>query len=106
MHPCPAWIALVSLQAAPLLAPTQLVIGDALPAVQQALHTTEPATDSKGGDDEIGSEMHLPERGIWVFFDGMSLARQYRFDAPFAGDIHGARIGASIDQVRKALGAP
>ncbi|MDB6082981.1 MAG: hypothetical protein JWN43_862, partial [Gammaproteobacteria bacterium] len=73
-----------------------LQIGDSVRSVQQAL----------GGDDPIAGEMRLPDRGIWVFFNGLGQARQYRFDAPFSGGIHGAKIGASIEQVQELLGTP
>jgi hypothetical protein len=73
-----------------------LQIGDSVRSVQQAL----------GGDDPIAGEMRLPDRGIWVFFNGLGQARQYRFDAPFSGGIHGAKIGASSEQVQELLGTP
>jgi hypothetical protein len=73
-----------------------LEIGASVRSVQQAL----------GGDSPIAGEMRLPGRGIWVFFNGLGQASQYRFDAPFSGGIHGAKIGASIEQIQELLGAP
>jgi hypothetical protein len=87
-------------------APVQLHVGDSLAAVQAALNTTQTPTSTPTAVGGPETQIRLPERGIWVFLDPDDRASQYRFDAPFAGDIHGARIGASIEQTQAALGAP
>jgi hypothetical protein len=80
-----------------------LQIGDSIQSVRQALGVS---AYTLGGDKPITGELRLPERGMWVFFNGLGQARQFRFDAPFSGDIHGAKIGASIEQIQELLGSP
>jgi hypothetical protein len=80
-----------------------LAIGEEVGSVLQALYT-DPMPAGTGGTS-IG-ELRFAGRGIWIFFNDVSQARQFRFDAPFAGDIHGARIGASVEQVQRVLGDP
>jgi hypothetical protein len=83
-----------------------LQIGDSIQSVRQALSVADAPVHTPGGDKPIAGEIRLPERGIWVFFNGLGQARQFRFDAPFSGDIHGAKIGASIEQIQELLGSP
>ena len=104
--------------AAPLAAPvpfgqeTSIRIGDTVEAVQAALHTTiEPATDtgqgsSRGLSQGSGRTLHLPSRGLWVFFKASNQAYTVRFDAPFNGAVSGIRIGASRDDLVAKLGQP
>jgi hypothetical protein len=80
-----------------------LATGDGVAKVLQALYTG-PIPGS-GGDTPI-EQLRFAGRGIWVFFNDANQASQFRFDAPFGGDIHGARIGASVEQVQTALGSP
>ena len=82
-----------------------LAVGDSVQSVEQALRTSEGPTHTIG-DPPIAGEIRLRDRGIWVFFNGLSEANQYRFDAPFAGSIYGARIGATIAQIAKIFGNP
>jgi len=84
----------------------QVVVGDSIQSVQQALHTSIAPTMTADANKQFAGQIRLPERGIWVFFDQTSKAYQFRFDAPFGGDIRGAKIGASIEQVNAVLGAP
>ena len=84
----------------------QVVVGDYITSVQQALHTSITPTITADGNKQFGGQIRLPERGIWVFFDQTGRAYQFRFDAPFGGDIRGAKIGASLEQVNAAMGAP
>jgi hypothetical protein len=87
-------------------ASVQVVIGDSVASVQQALHTSITPTITADANKQYAGQIRLPERGIWVFFDQLSKAYQFRFDAPFRGDIRGAKIGASIEQVNAVMGAP
>jgi len=84
----------------------QVVVGDSIESVQQALHTPINPTITADASKQFAGQIRLPERGIWVFFDQTRKAYQFRFDAPFGGDIRGAKIGASIEQVNAVLGAP
>lgn len=84
----------------------QVVVGDSITSVQQALYTSITPTITADANKQFSGQIHLPERGIWVFFDQTSKAYQFRFDAPFGGGIRGAKIGASIEQVNAVLGAP
>ena len=86
--------------------PIHLKIGDSIQSVRQALSVSDAPTYTLGANKPIAGEIRLPERGIWVFFNGLGQARQFRFDAPFSGDIHGAKIGASIEQIQELLGSP
>lgn len=86
--------------------PIRLGIGDSLDAVQAALNVTERPIHSSTSTGRPETQIRLPERGIWVFLGPENRALQYRFDAPFAGHIHGARIGDSIEQTQTALGPP
>ena len=83
-----------------------LQIGDSIQSVRQALSVSDAPVHTLGGDKPLAGEIRLRERGIWVFFNGLGQARQFRFDAPFSGDIHGAKIGASIEQIQELLGSP
>jgi hypothetical protein len=87
-------------------APVQLRIGDSLQAVQAALNTAKEPVSTPTAVGGPETQIVLSERGIWVFLGPDERANQYRFDAPFAGNIHGARIGASLEQTETALGAP
>jgi len=84
----------------------QVVVGDSIASVQQALHTSITPTITADAKKQFAGQIRLTERGIWVFFDQTSKAYQFRFDAPFAGDIRGAKIGTSIEQLNAVLGAP
>jgi hypothetical protein len=96
--------------AAPLVAPaaiaqeTSIRIGDAVGAVQAALHTAiEPVPQTGQGPTRT---LHLPSRGLWVFFNASNQAYTVRFDAPFKGTVSGIRIGASRDDLLIKLGQP
>jgi hypothetical protein len=85
--------------------PIHLGIGDSASSVRRALHTSQspvPTDDSS----EYASALRLRDRGIWVYFDKANRAQQYRFDAPFVGDIDGDKIGAWIGAVHYRLGRP
>ncbi len=84
----------------------QLSIGGSLQAVQAALSVSKTPTGTRAATGAPETEIRLPERGIWVFLGPDNRALQYRFDAPFSGSIHGAKIGTSIEQTREALGVP
>jgi hypothetical protein len=96
--------------AAPLVAPaataqeTSIRIGDAVGAVQAALHTSiEPVPQTGQGSTRI---LHLPSRGLWVFFNASDQSYTVRFDAPFSGTVSGIRIGASREDLVTTLGQP
>jgi probable HAF family extracellular repeat protein len=82
-----------------------LEIGDSFESVQRALLASDPQAHMPSVDQPIVLELRLRDRGIWVVFDGMKHARQYRFDSPFGGDVRGARIGASIEQIQEIFGS-
>jgi len=82
----------------------RLEIGDSLETITQALHI--PGPPSPRPSSYHTWDLSLTDRGMEVFFDVENRASQFRFDAPFTADIHGARIGASLDQTRAALGDP
>ena len=84
----------------------RLAVGDSLQTVQAALNVSDVPKKAVTATGVPETQMILPQRGIWVFFDSANRALQYRFDAPFGGNIYGARIGASIDQTKAALGSP
>ncbi|MDB6009988.1 MAG: Autotransporter beta-domain protein [Gammaproteobacteria bacterium] len=84
---------------------THIEIGDSLAFVQHALVASDPQAHVASVDQPVNGQIRLGDRGIWVFFDDMNHVRQYRFDAPFGGDIHGARIGASMEQIHGVLGS-
>jgi hypothetical protein len=84
--------------------PIHLGIGDSVATVQHALHTSKAPVPMHGSDPSAVSELHLRDRGLWVLFDKANRAQQYRFEAPFGGDIDGARIGAWVGDVRGRLG--
>jgi len=84
----------------------RLRIGDSLSTVQQVLHTSKPPTNPQGEEVRALGQIRLDDRGIWVFLDADNQARQFRFDTPFAGDIHGAKIGQSVEEVQQAMGVP
>jgi hypothetical protein len=97
-------------RAAPLAAPaataqeTSIRIGDAVGAVQAALHTTiEPVPQTGQGPTRT---LRLPGRGLWVFFTSSDQSYMVRFDAPFNGTVSGIRIGASRDDLAAKLGQP
>ncbi len=81
-------------------------IGESLQAVQAALNVSVAPTSTHTATRAPEMQLWLPERGIWVFLGLDDRALQYRFDAPFAGSIRGAKIGASIEQTQTALGTP
>lgn len=83
--------------------PTRVEIGDSVEAVEHALHLAGRTTAIDGVRQNPG-QIRLQTRGIWIFFNGWSQAYQYRFDAPFAGEVDGATIGASVDQVQSTFG--
>jgi hypothetical protein len=96
--------------AAPLVASaaiaqeTLIRIGDAVGAVQAALHTTiEPVPQTGPGPTRT---LRLPSRGLWVFFNASNQSYTVRFDAPFSGSVSGIRIGASRDDLIAKLGQP
>jgi len=84
----------------------RLAVGDSLQTVQAALNVRDVPKKAVTATGVPETQMILSQRGIWVFFDSANRALQYRFDAPFGGNIYGARIGASIDQTKAALGSP
>jgi hypothetical protein len=96
---------------APLAAPaaaaqeTAIRIGDAVGAVQAALHTTiEPVPQTGAqGPTQI---LRLPTRGLWVFFKASNQSYTVRFDAPFNGTVSGIGIGTSRDDLVAKLGQP
>jgi hypothetical protein len=97
--------------AAPSAAPaaaaqeTSIRIGDAIGAVQAALHTTiDPVSET--GQGGPGRTLHLPDRGVWVFFNASDRSYTVRFDAPFNGTVSGIPIGVSRDALVTKLGQP
>lgn len=96
--------------AAPYVAPaavaqeTSIRIGDAVGAVQAALHTAiEPVSQTGKGPART---LRLPSRGLWVFFNASDQSYTVRFDAPFSGTVSGVRLGASRDDLVAKLGQP
>jgi hypothetical protein len=86
--------------------PIRLAVGDSLETVQAVLHVSEVPKKAATATGVPETQMILAQRGIWIFFDSANKALQYRFDAPFAGNIQGVRIGASMDETKAALGSP
>jgi hypothetical protein len=83
---------------------TSIRLGDAVGAVQAALHTTiEPVAQTGPGPTQT---LHLPSRGLWVFFNASNQSYTVRFDAPFNGTVFGIRIGASRDDLVANFGPP
>jgi hypothetical protein len=96
--------------AAPLAAPAAIAressirIGDDVAAVQAALHTTiEPVAQTGPSPTRT---LHLPGRGLWVFFNASNQSYTVRFDAPFNGTVSGIRVGTSRDDLVAKLGQP
>jgi hypothetical protein len=83
----------------------QLSIGESVKEVQSALKVSQTPSNTSTATALPETQTRLAERGIWVFFGPDNRALQYRFDAPFTGAIHGAKIGDSIDQTQAALGS-
>jgi len=93
-------------ESAPSPTPTRLVIGESLLEVESALNVTPSASSTPTASGLPETEFRLQARGIWVFLGPDNKALQYRFDAPFAGAIHGVKLGNTIAQTRAVLGAP
>ena len=53
---------------------------------------------------QLGWQLKLEERGIWMFLDDEFRVRTLRFDAPFAGAIDGVHIGDTARRVRQIKG--
>jgi hypothetical protein len=93
-----------SVASAAIAQETSIRIGDAVGAVQAALHTAiEPVPQTGQGPTRT---LRLPGRGLWVFFNASNQSYTVRFDAPFNGTVSGIRIGASRDDLVAKLGQP
>jgi hypothetical protein len=83
----------------------EVTVGESLQDLQSALKINQtPSEISSASGHE--TQLRLPERGLWIFFDSDNRVTQYRFDAPFAGSIHGVKVGDSMAQAQVALGPP
>ena len=81
-------------------------VGESLQEVQDILKVNRSPSTATTASGRPETQIPIPERGIWIFFGPDNRALQFRFDAPFAGAIHGARIGDSIERTQSVLGTP
>lgn len=51
-------------------------------------------------------QYHLPDRGVWIFFDSSLQVASLRFEPPFTGSIGGVAPGASLDELKRVKGEP
>lgn len=51
-------------------------------------------------------QYHLPDRGVWIFFDSSLQVASLRFEAPFAGTIGGIAPGATLEELKRVKGEP
>jgi hypothetical protein len=84
----------------------QVNVGDSVQAVQKALQTDAAPSPTSSVITRNETAIGVPARGVRVFFNESGTAIVIRLDAPFRGNVEGARIGASRDEVRKRMGEP
>lgn len=81
--------------------------GDSLARVQAFYKiTSEPQATPRPTRGSYYYSYHLPQYGVWVFFDSEKRVQSLRFDHPFAGKIEGVSIGDSKTEVLKLKGEP
>jgi hypothetical protein len=51
-------------------------------------------------------QYHLPDRGVWIFFDSSLQVASLRFEPPFAGPIGGIAPGATLEELKRIKGEP
>lgn len=84
----------------------QINVGDSIQAVQKALETDAAPSPTYSSHIRTETSIGVPARGVRVFFNESGTATIIRLDAPFRGNVEGARIGASRDELRRRLGEP
>jgi hypothetical protein len=82
----------------------QVTIGDSYDAISAAYKTFERPTRSPW--DKTSSWLFLKDEGIEFFFDKSNRINGIHFVAPWAGSIHGIKIGDSAAWVQSLLGPP
>jgi len=80
-------------------------LGDDLPTVQAALHTSEAPTPF-ASIVPGSSQLRLMEKGIVVSFNSLNRIYQIKLTPPFGGPILGVHIGDTVEAVTARLGAP
>ena len=84
----------------------QISVGDSVQAVQKALETDAAPNPTASLITRNETAIGVPARGVRVFFNESGTVTVIRLDAPFRGNVEGARIGASRDELLKRLGEP
>lgn len=65
-----------------------------------------PSAETISGSDGKPQSLKLPSSGLQFFFADDGTLYNTRMDPPFAGSVHGIRIGDSRDDLFKVLGPP
>ena len=78
----------------------RVALGDTLESVTSAYPGGKPTTVS-------GTPVcWLQSDGLYFFFTNDKLLDNIRLDPPYAGSIHGVKLGDSFDDAKKKLGEP
>ena len=92
--------------ARPIITAIPVQLGDSVAAVQAALGTTASPQRSESATRDTSTSLRLPERGLMVFFGADNVVQTLRFDAPYAGEVRGIKLGSTRQTVLESLGEP